>query len=149
MAGKGPIPARSTERTRRNKTGEDGIELKKGTALEYKWTPPGEDWPDFIARYYSSFQKSGMQAYFQQTDIEQLWLSCQMMADQFKTGRPSAMMIGEALKLLEGLGATEGERRRMKIELEVEREDDSAEEDAKMAAVTSITDRLAKSADGA
>src|SRR5699024_3449099 len=79
----------------------------------------------------------------QQSDVEQLWMSCEMLARQFETGRPSAMMVAEAIKLLDGLGATEGERRRMKIELEAEKESD---EDAKDAVVTDIQSRLRSSA---
>lgn len=143
MGQRGPIPKRSEERTRRHATGKDGIEIKKGIAQEYSWTKPGEDWPDFIVRFYESFSSSGMAAYYQQSDVEQLWMSCEMLARQFETGRPSAMMVAEAIKLLDGLGATEGERRRMKIELEAEKESD---EDAKDAVVTDIQSRLRSSA---
>lgn len=144
MGSRGPIPKRSNERTRRHKAGKDGIEIKKGEALEWEWVEANEEWPDYVQEYYNAFQQSGMKMYFQQTDVRQLYLACEMMAQQFNTGRPSAMMIAEAFKLLDGLGATEGERRRMKIELEkyVEPEDDSGK---RMAQVTNINDRLNQS----
>ena len=141
---RGPIPKRSEERTRRNKTGDDGLEIVRGEALPYEWTDPSFDWEKPIQRYYLSFQKSGMAAYLQQTDVEQLWLACELLDRQFKSGRPSAMLVGEAMKMTDGLGATEGERRRIKIELDKPKVDDSADKyDAK---ITDIRDRLSQSA---
>lgn len=140
----GPIPKRSTERTRNNKTGEDGLEIKRGVAQPYEWTDPSFDWEKPIQRYYESFQKSGMAAYFQQTDVEQLWMACEWMNRQWASGRPSAMILQEAMKMTDGLGATEGERRRLKIELDKPKVDDSADKyDAK---ITDIRDRLSQSA---
>lgn len=149
MGQRGPMPKRSSERTRNNKAGEDGIELKKGIALEWSWVKADKEWPAFIRDYYNSFQHTGMSAYYQQTDIQQLYMACHILAEQFKTARPSAIMVGEAFKLLDGLGATEGERRRMKIELDKPKEETDEEANQKIAAVTSIHDRLQRSADGA
>ena len=139
MGSRGPTPKRASERTRNNKTGEDGLEIKKGVAQPYTWTDPSFDWEKPIQRYYMSFQKSGMAAYLQQTDVEQLWLACEFLDRQFKSGRPSAMLVGEAMKMTDGLGATEGERRRIKIELDAPKESD---EDATVIAMDSAKDRL-------
>lgn len=140
---RGPIPQRSTERTRRNKTGEDGLEIKKGVALPYEWVEPNPEWPEFLTDYFESFKESGMQAYFQQTDVAQLYMACEILSQQFNTGRPSAMMVAEAFKLLDGLGATEGERRRIKIELE-EPGAGEVEEDAKVTHLADARARLKK-----
>lgn len=141
---RGPIPKRASERTRNNKTGEDGLEIVRGVALPYEWTDPSFDWEQPIQRYYLSFQKSGMAAFFQQTDVEQLWMACEWMNRQWASGRPSAMILQEAMKMTDGLGATEGERRRLKIELDKPKVDDSADKyDAK---ITDIRDRLSQSA---
>lgn len=143
MGASGPLPKRSAERTRRNTTGEDGIEVKRGVALPYTWTAPSEDWPVFITEYYNSFQESGMQAYFQQTDVAQLWMACQLLAEEWEKPRRSAMVMAEAFKLLQGLGATEGERRRIKVELETPK---VQEVDAKVVAMESARERLQNSA---
>lgn len=135
------IPKRSDERTRTNKTGSDGIALKKGVALDYSWTEPSWDWEEPVRRYYLSFQESGMQAYFQQTDVEQLWLACQFLNQVYTSGRPSAMILSEAMKMMQGLGATEGERRQLKIELEKEAIESV---DTKEAKVTELKNRLKK-----
>lgn len=137
---RGPIPKRASERTRNNKTATDGLELVKGDALPYTWTDPSFDWEKPVQRYYMSFQQSGMAAYYQQTDVETLWMACEWMNRQYASGRPSAMILGEVNKMLDGLGATEGERRRLKIELEKPKEEDDGSE--KLAAVTDIQDRL-------
>jgi hypothetical protein len=140
----GPMPKRSEERTRRNKTGEDGLSVKKGVALPYQWQEPGEDWDPRIVTFYESFKDSGMQAYYQQTDVSVLWLACDLLSSQvMSSGRPSAMMLAECMKMLDGLGITEGERRRIKIELDTPQ---VQEVDAKVVAMESAKARLKKSA---
>lgn len=119
MARSGPIPKRSEARTRRNKEGEDGIALKKGLALPYHWPEPDEDWHPWVVDFYGSFKESGMQAYYQTTDVAALQLACRLInREVVSKGRPSAMFLAECLKMVDGLGITEGERRRIKIELD-------------------------------
>jgi hypothetical protein len=144
MGSRGPLPKRSDERTRRHKTGEDGIEVKKGVAFEYEWTPANKDWPEPVKRFYNSFQESGMQAYYQQTDVEKLWLACDLFAAEYEKGpyKRSAMMLAEINKMWDGLGASEGERRRMKIELDAPQVE---EVDAKVARIADAKSRLKNS----
>ena len=144
MGARGPMPKRSEERTRRNKEGEDGIALKKGIALPYEWKAPGENWDPRVVEFYDSFKESGMQAYYQQTDVAVLWLACDLLSSQVVNhGRPSAMMLAECMKMLDGLGITEGERRRIKIELDTPQ---VQEVDAKVVAMESARERLKNSA---
>lgn len=124
----GPIPKRSEERTRRNAAGEDGIELKKGEAQPYSWTRADPDWDEPTRDFYYSFRKSGMAAYFQQTDVQWLWLACDELARYRAMGKQSAMLLGSIIQMLNsGFGITEGERRRLKIELDVPQEAESDE----------------------
>lgn len=139
MAGRGPVPKRSQERTRNNKVNAAGIALKKGVALPYEWYEPGEDWPEPVVRFYESFKESGMQAFLQQTDVAQLYMGCQLLAEEWAKPRRSALLMGEAFKLLRDLGATEAERRRMQIELDTPQ---VQEVDAKVVAMESAKARL-------
>lgn len=119
MGTRGPQSKRSNERTRRNKTGEDGIALKKGVAQEYAWEEPGEDWDDAVKRMYLSLSQTGMSAYFQQSDVDYAWLICDEFSEYRKSPRKSAVMFAGLISSLNGLGITEGERRRMHIELDL------------------------------
>lgn len=116
---RGPIPKRSDERTRRNKQGEDGIAIKKGEATDTFWPEPDEDWQEAIKDLYHGARQSGMSAYYQQSDIQWIWLACQEFNDYRQSTRRSAVHLQAALSMFsEGLGLTEGARRRIKIELD-------------------------------
>lgn len=149
MGQRGPIPKRSDERTRRNKEGKDGLEVKKGVAHPWQWEEPDPEWHPEIIKYYNAFRHTGMSAYYQQTDVAQLRLACYLLSEEMNKSRVSAVQFANALGLLEGLGATEGERRRMKIELEEAHDEDleQAAKDAVEAKVTDIRDRLNKAAE--
>lgn len=129
MGTRGPLPSRSDQRTRRNKTGEDGLEIKKGEATPTRWPQAGKDWEQPIKDLYYGARKSGMSAYYQQSDIQWLWLACQELNDYRNSSRRSAMQLQAALSMFsEGLGLTEGSRRRLKIELELPSEGDEVDE---------------------
>lgn len=119
MGVRGPMPKRSEERTRRNATGEDGVALKKGVALEYAWRAPNPNWDDAVRNLYESLSQSGMAAYYQQTDADYAWLICDEFDGYRKSDRKSAVMFSGLISSLAGLGITEGERRRIHIELDV------------------------------
>lgn len=140
----GPIPSRSDERTRRNKTGEDGIELKKGVAQSYTWSHSGPDWDEATKDFYFSFRKSGMSAYFQQTDVQWLWLACDELARYRAMGKQSAMLLSSIIQMVAGLGATEGERRKLKIELDIPVDEESTQ--SRDSKVANIQDRINKRA---
>jgi len=134
------MPKRSEARTRRNSTGEDGIALKKGVALEYEWREPSPDWDEAVTRLYESLSQSGMAAYYQQSDAEYAWLICDEFSDYRDSPRKSAVMFSGLISSLAGLGITEGERRRIHIELDPEQT--STTEDPKVVSMNQWKDRL-------
>lgn len=120
----GPIPARSDARVRRNKTGEDGLEIKRGEATSVSWPHAGRDWEQPIKDLYYGARKSGMSAYYQQSDVQWIWLACQEFNDYRQSNQRSAMKLQAALTMFsDGLGLTEGSRRRIKIELDQPQEE--------------------------
>lgn len=115
----GPTPKRSDQRTRRNATGEDGLAIKKGEATGTSWPHAGKDWDQSVKDLYYGARRSGMSAYYQQSDIQWIWMACQEFNDYRQSPRRSAMHLQAALSMFsEGLGLTEGSRRRIKIELD-------------------------------
>lgn len=123
MGVRGPMPKRSEERTRRNKEGEDGIALRKGEALSFYWRDPSSDWDEATTNFYMSLRAGGMNAYYQQSDVEYAWLVCDEF-NRYRSGSGrSAVMFASLVASLSGLGITEGERRRIHIELDVPVED--------------------------
>lgn len=136
----GPIPKRSEARTRRNKTNEAGIALKKGVALEYSPRPADPEWDGAVANLYESLFKSGMAAYYQQTDADYAWLICSEFSEYRKSTRKSAVLFSGLISALSGLGVTEGERRRIQIELDPEVTETA--DDPKVVSMNQWKDRL-------
>jgi hypothetical protein len=113
----GPIPKRSEERTRRNKPeNEGGIPLSKGERVPYRVPPADSAWCPRAKQWYRSLARSGMREYYELTDYEYARVLCDALTEYYK--RPTAMMLATILQGMTSLGVTEGERRRMRIELE-------------------------------
>jgi len=111
------MPKRSEERTRRNKPeNEGGIPLSKGERVPYKVPPVDSNWHPRAKQWYRSLSRSGMRDYYELSDYEMARILCDAMTEYYK--RPTAMMLATILQGMTSLGVTEGERRRMRIELE-------------------------------
>lgn len=120
----GPIPKRTEERTRRNKQTESGAsnEVSKGVATDVTWPKADPTWDDFTKDWYNGLKKSGMSAYYQQSDVAMARIIANEMSIYQRESRRSSMMFAALMTAMTGLGVTEGERRRMRIELEAPKE---------------------------
>lgn len=137
MGQHGPMPKRSEERTRRNKPeNEGGIPLSKGERVPFKVPPVDKDWHPRAKQWYRSLARSGMRDYYELSDYEMARLLCDALTEYYK--RPTAMMLATILQGMTSLGVTEGERRRMRIELEDPKENETP------ASVTAIRDYRAQ-----
>jgi hypothetical protein len=117
----GPMPKRSEERTRRNKPeNEGGVSLSKGERVEFKVPRVDSAWHPRAKQWYRSLSRSGMRDYYELSDYETARILCDALTEYYK--RPSAMMLATILQGMTALGTTEGERRRMRIELESPKE---------------------------
>jgi hypothetical protein len=132
----GPVPNRSDQRRRRNKVDVD----RAPAATTGKCGPDAPEWLVGLARdWYESLRTSGQAIYYTDSD----WSSALIIAkavERFEE-RPSAHMLTAILSGFGSLAATEGERRRLRIELDrAERHD--ADEEAAVAALDEWRDRL-------
>jgi hypothetical protein len=113
----GPLPKRSEERTRRNRPENEGsVPLSKGERVPYKIPPVDSAWHPRAKQWYRSLSRSGMREYYELSDYETARILCDALTEYYK--RPTAMMLIAVLQNMTSLGTTEGERRRMRIELE-------------------------------
>ena len=117
----GPIGKREAERTRRNKPeNEGGVSLAKGTALGGDPFPAKDYWHPMATEWYKSLSESGIAAFYERSD----WATAMIVAEELthylntSTSRRSAQMLTALFSMMTSLGATEGDRRRMRIELE-------------------------------
>lgn len=122
---RGPLPKRSEERSRRNKPeNEGGVSLAKGDRVPYRVPPVDSAWHPRAKQWYRSLSRSGMREFYELSDYEMARLLCDALTEYYK--RPTAMMLATILQGMTSLGTTEGERRRMRIELEDPKEAESS-----------------------
>lgn len=118
----GPVPNRSDQRRRRNKVDIDRAPVDAGAV--YGPEPP--EWLNGLALdWYESLRTSGQAIYYTDSD----WASALIVAkavERFES-RPSAHMLTAILSGFGALAATEGDRRRLRIELERAQGDDPDE----------------------
>lgn len=148
MGERGPMPKRTAERRRRNKTSESGDSLEvtrvEVDEAELEKEPVGalptpKDWDETAAAVYDSLKRSGMRIFYEPSDWAQAYLLCEQIDKHLKPqvvmGPEGAVLDGEGdimmrvvpmpgstlsaiIKGFTALGMAEGDRRRMKIELE-------------------------------
>ena len=144
MAVKGPIPKRSAERRRTNKTNEygetmeaDQIEAVAGT---FQVPEPNPRWHWSAKMVYQSARSSAFaRDFYEPTDWAELFVLCETLHRSMgqsyildSSGRPildqdgepimetkpmNGSLLGAITKSLASLGFTEGDRRRLKVEV--------------------------------
>lgn len=113
----GPIPKRSDERVRRNKP---EVPIQKVQAFGMV-EPPDLGIPDahpFVTDFYESLKDSAQSRFYEPSDWEYARWVCNAMNDFMKASKPSAMMFQAINSALSDLLITEGERRRVRLEIE-------------------------------
>lgn len=130
MGSRGPIPDRESNLARsRERKGSDEQAAKRGQLqpIAIDWQPDPE-WSEFVTQCWEAASASGMADFYQDTDYAELWFICQEL-DRYtaqkvntKTGelyyKQSPEMVKALLTGLSNLGFTEGDRRRIRIELD-------------------------------
>lgn len=144
MGARGPIPERESNLARpRERKGSEEQSAKRGLLqpIAIDWQPDPE-WSDATLNVWESASASGMADFYQDTDYAELWFICNEL-DVYtkprvntKTGelyrKQSPEMVKALLTGLSNLGFTEGDRRRIRIEL------DAPEPEAQSASVTAL-----------
>jgi hypothetical protein len=136
----GPVPKRSDQRRRRNK-----VDIDSAPAAVASGVVRGPECPDELTglarRWYESLRTSGQSEFYADSD----WTSALIIAraiEKFEE-RPSAHMLTAILSGFGSLAATEGDRRRLRIELERAPQADPDEE-AAVAEIDEWRARLAR-----
>lgn len=114
----GPVPKRSDQRRRRNKPG--GPELVKidvtSPAREAPETPGG--WHPLVKDWFESLKLSGQAVFYQPSDWVSAKIAGQVLSDALLSGEPlKANLLSEFNKMAADLMTTEGQRRRLRVEL--------------------------------
>lgn len=168
----GPVPKKDAERRRRNKSPEAGgstshipaqvVNVDELLVGEVEVPAPGENWHPIALQIYESVQRSGQVIWMEPSDWSVLYLMCESISrdlnPQFvgltEEGEPvfeSIPLKGASLsaynKTMASLMMLEGDRRRLRIELERQRRIDAAAEEGSK--VVDIVQRRADAFKGA
>ncbi len=119
VATRGPIPGRSDTTRRRNHKAEIEQTEDVKVALPY---PAKVGWTAAVIRLWESLADSGMAQYYKASDwafgfIILDTLNTALLSENHMTGLISFSAVNKCLDELARLGVTEGDRRRLRIEL--------------------------------
>ena len=119
MPGNGPVPKRDDERLRRNKP---VIETDTVTMIGAVEIPElGLDDPHpLIVDFYEAMKKSGQSKYYEPSDWALARFALHFANDLVKSGKPSSMLLQQVTSMLSDLLVAEGQRRRVRMEIERE-----------------------------
>lgn len=117
----GPVGKRDSQRRRRNKP---GIETETAEGAPFVIAPePKQDWEPLALDWYLSLGASGQSVFFEPSD----WAVAQIVADTLsrylRAGKPNAVLFSSIMSAMSSLLTTEGDRRRLRIELSKSQED--------------------------
>lgn len=118
MGTRGPIPKRSDRRIRRNKD-QDQPEII--SAIGRVAAPPlGFEAHPMIEDFYDSLQDSAQAQYYEPSDWEFARITLHFLNGQLLAKKPSAQMYAAINTALSNLLVSEGDRRRVKVEIDRE-----------------------------
>lgn len=124
----GPVPNRSDDLARpRERKGGNQIPVTKGTARPYTIPDPDPEWHPIALMLWESLTLSGQRDFYQQSDWAFAYSICDDLSEYKKAGRRSAQMLGTIYSAMTSLLVTEGDRRRIRIELSEEPEEDDSD----------------------
>lgn len=132
----GPVPNRSEDLARpRERKGKDQVPVTQGVMRDVKWPRPDPEWHKIARDLYLACKASGQADFYQQSDVALLYSLCDDLSFVKNQGaRRSAEMLKGIYAALTTLLVAEGDRRRVRIELQ------APEEESEPAAVLAIAD---------
>lgn len=148
MGKRGPVPNRTEDLARpRERKGGDVESVTNGTLRPVEWPEPDPDWHPIALMVWEGLRKSGQADFYQQSDIAYAYSVCEDLS-HYKQGSKgvdretgelynkarSGQMLTAIMSALSNLLVTEGDRRRVRIELQ------SPEPEQESAAVLAIAD---------
>lgn len=141
MGARGPVGKRSDERHGHRTQAEQAGVTKAAGAAPCEAPPPRDTWHSTARDWYLSLAASGQSAFYEPSDWATARYIAEAMSLNLEQGKFSAILFSAVLSGASSLLATEGDRRRLKLELErAPAEPDPAQETA----VSNIADARAR-----
>lgn len=117
MGDRGPVRKRSDQRVRRNK---DAVETEKVTAIGAVPVPDlGFEDPHPIVRdLYNSLRHSAQSKYYEPSDWQYARTALHFLDGLLRSPKPNGQLLTTVNSMLTGLLVSEGDRRRVQLEIE-------------------------------
>ncbi|MFC4334075.1 phage terminase small subunit [Salininema proteolyticum] len=127
MGERGPVPSRDTDLARpRSRKGASETAATKAEGLPSFVPDPDPDWHPIARMLWDSLPDSGQSRFYQQSDWAFAYSICDDISHFKRTKKRSGQMLTAIYSAMSSLLVTEGDRRRVRIELETD-EDDTAD----------------------
>lgn len=115
----GPVPKRESQRRRRNKSSDGLATVRAVGAPKVKAPNVKPGWHPLMKEWYRSLKVSGQAVFYQPSDWQTAQLLCHVMSEALNGEEPvKASLLAEFNRTAASLMTTEGERRRLRLELE-------------------------------
>ncbi|GAA0945981.1 hypothetical protein [Actinocorallia libanotica] len=135
MGARGPVPNRESDLARpRERKGADIHPVTKGVMRPVKVPNAPSDWHPIARRLWDSLKTSGQADFYQNSDWAFAYSLCEDLSEYKKSRKRSGQMLQTIYSAFERLLVAEGDRRRVRIELQ------EPEEEGETASVTAIND---------
>lgn len=120
------MPKRSEElqRPRSRKGVRDPITYGAMSDVDWDHFEPDPSWHPIAVMIWDAALSSGQAAFYQNSDLALLYHACEEMSLYKYNSRRSAQMLHEIISTLGDLLMTEGDRRRVRVELQAQGEEE-------------------------
>ncbi|MGW4158709.1 phage terminase small subunit [Streptomyces sp. NPDC004788] len=119
MGARGPVPNREEDLARpRSRKGADQQSVTRGEMKPVKIPNADRDWHPIARRLWDSLKSSGQADFYQNSDWAFAYSLCEDLSHYKKSGKRSGQMLQTIYSAFERLLVAEGDRRRVRIELQ-------------------------------
>lgn len=118
MGARGPIGKRSEERMGHRSKEEKASVTKAPGAPEVPVPDPDESWHPIARRWYVALGESGQSRFYEPSDWAAAQYAAEAMSRNLSDGRFSAQLFTGIWSAMNDLLTTEGDRRRVRMELQ-------------------------------
>ena len=118
VATRGPLPKRSDQRRRKNLEVQPDIVVLPSVLPSVEHPPADQEWYQTVKGLYESLALSGQAQFYEPSDWAFAYMTCDILSRGLIAERMPAMLIASCMADLSRLGVTEGDRRRMRVELQ-------------------------------
>lgn len=115
MGTRGPAPARSDQRRRRNEPGTPVSQVEQTGEVEIP--EPIDSWHPTAAAWYASLAQSAQSRFYEPSDWQNAHYCAGLMSQTLTEEKVNAQLVSQVRGLMTDLLVTEGARRRVGLEV--------------------------------